>query len=118
MKIEILTIFPDYFLSPLAESLLGKAISAGRLEVIVTDLRDFAEGRHRKADDEPYGGGAGMVLMAPVVAAAIESRRDAPGLPRGWTVLMAPEGNRLDQACAAELSSRDRIVIVCGRYEG
>jgi len=118
VHIEILTLFPGYFDSPLRESLLGKAIASGTVRVDVTDLRAFAEGRHRKVDDEPYGGGAGMVLMAPVVAAAIESRRDAPGLPRGWTVLMAPEGARLDQALAAALASRERIVIVCGRYEG
>jgi tRNA (guanine37-N1)-methyltransferase len=118
MKIEILTIFPDYFLSPLAESLLGKAISAGRLEVIVTDLRVFAEGRHRKVDDEPYGGGAGMVMMAPVLAAAIEARRGAAGLPRAWTVLLSPAARRLDQRVVEELAARERILLVCGRYEG
>ena len=118
MRIEILTIFPGYFASPLRESLLGKAIDAGLVEIAVSDLRDFAAGRHRKVDDEPYGGGAGMVMMAPVVAAAIESRRDAAGLPRAWTVLMAPEGRRLDQSVAAELAARERLLLVCGRYEG
>jgi len=118
MKIEILTIFPDYFLSPLAESLLGKAIGAGRLEVIVTDLRTFAEGRHRKVDDEPYGGGAGMVMMAPVLAAAIEARQRAEGLPRAWTVLLSPDARRLDQRAVEELAARERILLVCGRYEG
>ena len=101
MQIEILTIFPGYFDTPLRESLLGKAIAAGKVDVTVTDLRTFAEGRHRKVDDEPYGGGAGMVMMAPVVAAAIEARREAPGRPRARTVLMAPEGRRLDQEAAA-----------------
>lgn len=118
MQIEILTLFPGYFGSPLAESLLGKAITAGLVEVAVTDLRDFAIDRHRKADDEPYGGGAGMVLMAPVVAAAIEARRDAEGLPRAWTVLMAPEGVPLNQDRAAALARRPRLLLVCGRYEG
>ena len=84
----------------------------------MTDLRAFAEGRHRKVDDEPYGGGAGMVMMAPVVAAAIEARREPPGLPRAWTVLMAPEGRRLDQDLAAALARRERLLLVCGRYEG
>src|SRR5512134_479412 len=106
MKIEILTLFPGYFASPLAESLLGKAIAAGRLEVVVTDLRGFAEGRHRPVDDAPFGGGAGMVMMAPVVAAAVEARRDAPGLPRAWTVLLTPDGERLDQAAVESLASR------------
>jgi tRNA (guanine37-N1)-methyltransferase len=118
MQIEILTLFPGYFASPLRESLLGKGIDAGRVEVTVTDLRDFATDRHHKADDEPYGGGAGMVLMAPVVAAAIEARRDASGRPRAWTVLMAPEGSRLDQGRAEALARRPRILLVCGRYEG
>jgi tRNA (guanine37-N1)-methyltransferase len=118
MKIEILTLFPGYFDSPLAESLLGKAIAAGRLEVVVTDLRAFAEGRHRPVDDAPFGGGAGMVMMAPVAAAAVEARRDAPGLPRAWTVLLTPDGERLDQAVVESLASRDRILLFCGRYEG
>jgi tRNA (guanine37-N1)-methyltransferase len=118
MHIEILTIFPGYFVSPLAESLLGKAIAAGTLRVDVVDLRDFAQDRHRKVDDEPYGGGAGMVMMAPVLAAAIEARRDAPGLARAWTVLMTPDGRRFDQASAAALAARERVLLVCGRYEG
>jgi len=118
MKIEILTLFPGYFGSPLAESLLGKAIAAGRLDVVVTDLRAFADGRHRPVDDAPFGGGAGMVMMAPVVAAAVEARRDAPGLPRAWTVLLTPDGERLDQAAVESLASRDRLLLFCGRYEG
>ncbi len=118
MQIEILTIFPGYFESPLRESLLGRAVHGGLLEVTVTDLRAFAQDRHRKVDDEPYGGGPGMVMMAPVVAAAIENRRDMEGAPRAWTVLMGPEGRRLDQAAAAALARRQRILIVCGRYEG
>jgi tRNA (guanine37-N1)-methyltransferase len=118
MDIEILTIFPAYFDSPLGQSLLGKAIAAGLVRVTVTDMRAYAQDKHRKVDDEPYGGGAGMVLMAPVVAAAIEARRDADGLPRAWTILMAPEGHRLDQARASDLAARGRILIVCGRYEG
>ena len=117
MQFEILTIFPGYFSSPLAESLLGKAIAAGLIDVKVTDLRTFAEDRHRKVDDEPYGGGAGMVMMAPVVTAAIEARRDAGG-ERAWTVLLSPEGRRLEHAVAASLAVRPRVLLVCGRYEG
>jgi tRNA (guanine37-N1)-methyltransferase len=118
MHVEILTIFPGYFESPLRESLLGKAIEAGLVSVTVTDIRAFAEGRHRKVDDEPYGGGAGMVMMAPVVTAAVEARREPEGLPRAWTVLMTPEGARLDHARASGLAGRPRVLLVCGRYEG
>jgi len=118
VKIEILTIFPGYFASPLRESLLGKAIDAGLLEVTIIDLRSFAEGRHRKVDDEPYGGGAGMVMMAPVLAAAIEARRDAESLPRAWTILLSPDARRLDQRAVEELAARERILLICGRYEG
>jgi tRNA (guanine37-N1)-methyltransferase len=118
MHIEILTIFPGYFDSPLAESLLGKAIAAGRLRVDVVDLREWASDRHRKVDDEPYGGGPGMVMMAPVLASAIEARRDAPRLPRAWTVLMTPDGRPFDHASAVALSGRERLLLVCGRYEG
>jgi tRNA (guanine37-N1)-methyltransferase len=117
MRVEILTIFPGYFESPLRESLLGKAIAEGILRVTITDIRCFATDRHRKVDDEPYGGGAGMVMLAPVVAAAIEARRDAED-PRAWTVLMSPDGVRLDHGRAAALALRPRVLIVCGRYEG
>jgi len=117
LSVEILTIFPGYFESPLRESLLGKAIAAGLVSVAVTDIRTFAEGRHRKVDDEPYGGGAGMVMMAPVVAAAIEARRGEPSA-RAWTVLMTPDGKPLDHARAADLAARPRLLLVCGRYEG
>lgn len=118
MKIEILTLFPEYFRSPLAESLLGKAIAAGTLDVTVTDLRSFAPGRHRQVDDAPYGGGAGMVMMAPVAAAAVEARRQPDGLPRAWTVLLTPDGERLDQSLVEALASRERLLLFCGRYEG
>lgn len=115
MQIEILTIFPEYFRSPLSESLLGKGIASGRLDVTVTDLRSFAPDKHRKVDDEPYGGGPGMVMMAPVVAAAVEARR---GDPPAWSVLLTPDGERLDQAMLSGLSRRGRLLLFCGRYEG
>lgn len=115
MQIEILTLFPSYFGSPLRESLLGRALAGGRIRVTVTDLRDYARDRHRKADDEPYGGGPGMVLMAPVVVEAVEARA---GNPPAHRVLLAPEGRRLDQRVVAELAARERLLLVCGRYEG
>ena len=115
MHIEILTIFPAYVRSPLSESLLGKAIAAGLVEVTVTDLRDFASDRHRKVDDEAFGGGPGMVMLAPVAAAAIEARR---GNPPAWSVFLTPDGARLDQGKVQELAGRGRLLLFCGRYEG
>jgi tRNA (guanine37-N1)-methyltransferase len=115
MQIEILTIFPEYFRSPLSESLLGKGIAAGRLEVQVTDLRSFAADKHHKVDDEAYGGGPGMVMMAPVIAAAVEARR---GDPAAWSVLLTPDGERLDQTILSDLLRRPRLLLFCGRYEG
>lgn len=115
MRIEILTIFPGYFRSPLSESLLGKAIASGLVDVAVTDLRDYATDKHHKVDDEAYGGGPGMVMLAPVVASAIEARRaEAPA----WTVFLTPDGCRLDQAKVHELAGRERLLLFCGRYEG
>src|ERR1700737_2476964 len=108
MKIEILTIFPEYFRSPLTTSLLGKAIAAGLLEVTVTDLREFAEDKHRKVDDEPFGGGAGMVMTGPVIAAAVERRR---GEPRAWSVLLTPDGEKLDQQLLERLTQRERLIL-------
>jgi tRNA (guanine37-N1)-methyltransferase len=115
MEIEILTIFPDYFRSPLAESLLGKGIAAGRIEVRVTDLRDFAADKHRKVDDEAYGGGPGMVMLAPVITAAVEARRVDPPV---WSVLLTPAGERATQALLADLARHPRLLLFCGRYEG
>ncbi|MCA1611460.1 MAG: tRNA (guanosine(37)-N1)-methyltransferase TrmD [Acidobacteria bacterium] len=115
MRIEILTLFPAYFESPLAESLLGKAISAGLLEIAVTDLRTFSTDRHRKVDDEPFGGGPGMVMMAPVIAAAVESRRQTS---RPWSILLTPDGVRLDQKSVEALARRENLLLFCGRYEG
>jgi len=115
LNIEILTLFPEYFRSPLEASLLGKAIDSGLLRVTVTDLRDFSEDKHRKVDDEPFGGGAGMVMTVPVIAAAIERRR---GQPRAWSVLLTPDGERLDQKLLLRLAGRERLILFCGRYEG
>ncbi len=115
MQIEILTIFPEYFRSPLGESLLGKGIASGLLEVTVTDLRQFSADRHHKVDDEAFGGGPGMVMTVPVVTSAVERRR---GDPPAWSVLLTPDGQRLDQEMLAALSRRGGLLLFCGRYEG
>ncbi|HKC26240.1 MAG TPA: tRNA (guanosine(37)-N1)-methyltransferase TrmD [Thermoanaerobaculia bacterium] len=116
MRVDVLTIFPGYFASPLGESLLGQAIDSGLLDVRLVDLRAFSDHPHRKVDDEPYGGGPGMVLAAPPVIAALEELRAEPPLPH--VVFLTPAGRRLDAALARELAARERLVLVCGRYEG
>lgn len=114
MKFDVLTIFPEAFESPLKVSLLGKAIESGLLEVDVHDLRDWAPGPHRKVDDAPFGGGAGMVMAPGPVVEAVEAVRR----PGGRVILLAAAGRPLTQALAAELSSEEQVVLVCGRYEG
>ena len=118
MRFDLLTIFPRYFDSPLKESLLGKARDKGVLEVAVHDIRDYSEDPHRKVDDEPYGGGAGMVMMAPVVARAIEGVRRLSDATPSATILLTPSGRRFDHRTALELSKLARVLLVCGRYEG
>lgn len=114
MQFEVVTIFPEFFDSSLKTSLLGKAISSGVLNVAVHDLRDWAEGQHRKVDDEPFGGGAGMVMAPGPIVAAIESLRN----PGGRVVVLSATGRPLRQAFVAELAETDQVLLVCGRYEG
>jgi tRNA (guanine37-N1)-methyltransferase len=114
--VEILTLFPRMVAAPLEESILGKARAKGLLRVRVTDIRDFAEGRHRVTDDVPYGGGAGMVMKPEPLVAAIEAAKERE--PQARVVLLSPQGRRFDQDKALELSQMPALVLVCGRYEG
>ncbi len=118
MRFDIVTLFPGYFASPLGESLIGRAVESGILEVHVVDLRAFSLDPHRKVDDEPYGGGPGMVLTAPPVFAAVEALRDEPGVSPPHVVFLSPQGRRFDTALAKELAARPRVALVAGRYEG
>ena len=116
-RIDVLTIFPELVEPFLAGSLLGQAIRSGRLDVRVTDIRDYATDRHRSVDDAPYGGGDGMVLRCEPVVAAVEAVRLAGG--GGARVLVtSPRGRRLDQSLVRELAACEQLVIVCGRYAG
>jgi tRNA (guanine37-N1)-methyltransferase len=116
VEVAVLTLFPRLIAGPLAESLLGKAQEKELLRVRVMDIRDFASGRHRVTDDVPYGGGAGMVMKPEPLVAAIEAAREA--LPGARVVLLSPQGARFDQCRAEELAALERLVLVCGRYEG
>jgi tRNA (guanine37-N1)-methyltransferase len=116
MRIDILTLFPEMFTSFLAGSLIGAARAAGLLDIRVTNIRDFATGVHRQVDDRPFGGGPGMLLMAGPVVECVEAVQQQA--EAGHLVMLAPAGRRLDQAVVEQLATLDRLVLVCGRYEG
>lgn len=114
MRIDVFTIFPGIFPGVLSESLLGRAIEADIVQVQIHDVRDFALDRHRQVDDEPFGGGPGMVMKPEPIFAAVESL----GAERGRVLLLSPAGRRLDQALVRELAREPHLVLICGRYEG
>jgi tRNA (guanine37-N1)-methyltransferase len=117
MRIDIVTLFPEMFAGFLDGSLLGAARRAGTVDVRLTNFRDHAEGVHRQVDDRPYGGGPGMLLMPGPVVSCVEAVR-AEDAAAVRTILLTPGGRRLDQPLVEELARLDRIVLVCGRYEG
>ena len=117
MRIDIVTLFPEMFASFLDGSLLGAARRAGILDVRLRNFRDFAPGAHRQVDDRPYGGGPGMLLMPGPVVECVEAVQQDGERP-GHVVMLTPGGRRLDQGLVEELARRERLVLVCGRYEG
>ena len=116
LEVEILTLFPRMIAGYLGESILGKAQENGLLEVRVADIRDHALGKHRVADDAPYGGGAGMVMKPEPLTEAIEAARAR--LTGALVVMTSPRGRRLDPALARRFAEHGRLIIACGRYEG
>jgi tRNA (guanine37-N1)-methyltransferase len=116
LRVDILTLFPGIFEGPLRESLLGRAIDEGRVDVRVHDIRDHAPDRHRTTDDYAFGGGPGMVMKPEPVFAAVEAL-EKPADPRR-ILLLSPAGRRFDQGLAAELAGERWLVLICGRYEG
>ncbi|CAN5591976.1 tRNA (guanosine(37)-N1)-methyltransferase TrmD [soil metagenome] len=114
MRIDIVSLFPRMFDSVLNASLLGRAIESGVLEVRVHDLRAHGLGKHRSVDDEPYGGGAGMVMRPEPIFGAVEEIRDE----HSHVVLLSPRGSLLRHHGVARLAEREHIVLICGRYEG
>lgn len=117
MRIDVLTIFPEYFSGPLEASLLGKARAAGLVEVTAHDLRGWAVDRHRTVDDLPYGGGAGMVMKPEPFFEAVEGLYGSIET-RPRTVMLTPRGRPLRQPLVAELAGEPALTILCGRYEG
>ncbi|HEX2324659.1 MAG TPA: tRNA (guanosine(37)-N1)-methyltransferase TrmD [Chloroflexota bacterium] len=114
MRIDVLTLFPAMFGGPFDESIVARARAAGLLDLRIHNLRDWSTDRHRTVDDYPYGGGAGMVLKAEPVVAAVESLRGT----EGHVVLLTPQGEVFRQQTAATLAGREHLVLVCGHYEG
>jgi tRNA (guanine37-N1)-methyltransferase len=116
IEFHIISIFPDMFEPVLNESILKRAREKGCLKIFIYDLRDYATDRHRTTDDYPYGGGAGMVMKPAPMAAAIEDvKKKATG---GKVVLMTPQGVLFNQKKAVEISTWEKVILVCGRYEG
>jgi tRNA (guanine37-N1)-methyltransferase len=116
MHFDVLTIFPELFDTFRTTGVLGKAVEKTLIEIDVHDMRDWADNKWRQLDDQPYGGGPGMVIQAPPVIAAV--RELAGGSDSVRTVLLTPRGRVLDQALAEELADTPRLLLVCGRYEG
>jgi len=115
-SIQILTLFPEFFGSPLGESLLKRAQANGLAEISTIDIRDYSTDKHRTVDDVPFGGGAGMVMKAEPLVGALEAARAVnPDAPR---ILLTPQGERLTQAMAWELSKGPGMILTCGHYEG
>jgi tRNA (guanine37-N1)-methyltransferase len=115
VRIQVLTIFQDLFVPFLTTSLIGRARNKDLLDVLVFDLRYYTEDRHRSVDDEPYGGGGGMVMTAQPWIHAVRTLSEGA---TPWRVLLSPQGRRLDDAKVRELAARDDLILLCGRYEG
>jgi tRNA (guanine37-N1)-methyltransferase len=115
VRFDILTLFPDFFTSPLSSGLVAKAIARHIATVHLTNPRDFTTDKHHKVDDEPYGGGVGMLIKPEPLFAAIES---VPVLPRREVIFMTPQGQTMSQPLFQELATYDQLVILCGHYEG
>ncbi len=117
MRVDILTLFPEMFQSPLACSIIKRAQDAQIVEIVLTNIRDFARDKYRKVDDKPYGGGPGMVMMpGPVFDCFEHVQRLWP--EKGRVILLTPQGQKFDQKKAAELSKENRLILISGKYEG
>lgn len=114
MRIDILTLFPEMF-APLSMSILGRAQKNGKIEIVVTDIRDYTLDKHKKCDDSPFGGGAGMVMMPQPIASAIQAVDPDHSARR---IYLSPKGRRLEQSVVTEYAALDRILLLCGHYEG
>ncbi|NET48172.1 MAG: tRNA (guanosine(37)-N1)-methyltransferase TrmD, partial [Merismopedia sp. SIO2A8] len=115
MRFDLLTLFPDFFTSPLQSGLIGKALAKAIAHVHLTNPRDFTTDKHHRVDDEPYGGGVGMLMKPEPLFAAVES---LPVLARREIILMTPQGQTMNQSLFQEFTTYDQLVLICGHYEG
>lgn len=116
LQAQVLTLFPQFFTSPLSCSIPARAVRKGLVRILLHDIRDFAENKHRKVDDSPYGGGPGMVMCAPPVVAAIRHARRIDASTR--VIMLSPSGRPFTQRKARQLASLPGFTLICGRYEG
>ncbi len=116
MRFDVLTLFPSMFSSPLRESILGKAIEKGLIQIHTINIRDFALDKHHVVDDAPYGGGQGMVMKVDPIARAIESVKSQNR--SAWAIYLTPQGKPFHQDMARRLSAQSHLILLCGRYEG
>ncbi|MGA1980496.1 MAG: tRNA (guanosine(37)-N1)-methyltransferase TrmD [Sedimentisphaerales bacterium] len=117
MRIDVLTLFPEMFESPLRYSILKRAQQAGIVNIILTNIRDFATDKYKKVDDKPYGGGPGMVMMPGPIFDCFEYVEKLSA-EKGRIILLTPQGQKFNQAKAVELSKEKRLILISGRYEG
>jgi tRNA (guanine37-N1)-methyltransferase len=117
MRFDVLTLFPDIFQGYLGQSLLNKAIQAGLVDVRLHNIRDWSKGKHNTVDDRPFGGGPGMVMKVEPAVECVEAVRAMSG-DSGCLVMLTPQGRRLDQPVVERLAGHERILLLCGRYEG
>jgi len=117
MRIDILTLFPSLFDSVFSQSIIKKAVDRKIIKIKITNIRDFSEGRHKTVDDKPYGGGAGMIMMAPPIVKAIENTRTQEH-KNTRTILLSPQGKVFSQKKAKELSKYKHLIFICGHYGG
>lgn len=118
MRIDILCLFPEMFVSPFGQSIVRRAEERGLANVVAHNIRDFTHDRHCTVDDSPYGGGAGMVLKPEPIFEAAEHVRETTGFDDGPVVLLTPQGRLFNQDVARELAGHQRLMLVCGHYEG
>jgi tRNA (guanine37-N1)-methyltransferase len=117
MRIDVITLFPEILRGPLDASILGRAQRGGQAEIALHQLRDYATDKHHTVDDKPYGGGPGMLLKCEPIFAAVQDVQSKAPQP-GRVILLSPRGVKFDQAKARELAGLERIIFLCGHYEG